>query len=76
MTDVKILTKYRDLVDNEIILRSTIYLNERNDDAVELINFVERICNVKIEWIYQNELIGNNGQQIGLRIIKKDNHNV
>jgi hypothetical protein len=76
MTDVKILTKYRDLADNEIILRSTIYLNERNDDAVELINFVERICNVKIEWIYQNELIGNNGQQIGLRIIKKDNHNV
>ena len=72
MDDIKILTGYRDLKDNEIILRGTIYLNERNDDAVKLINFVERICNVKIEWIYQSELIGNNGQQIGLRIIKKN----
>lgn len=76
MDNIKILTGYRDLKDNEIILRGTIYLNEDNDDAVKLINFIERICNVKIEWIYRNELIGNNGQQIGLRIIKKNNHNV
>jgi len=76
MDNIKILTGYRDLKDNEIILRGTIYLNEDNDDAVKLINFIERICNVKIEWIYRNELIGNNGQQIGLRIIKKSNHNV
>lgn len=76
MDNIKILTGYRDLKDNEIILSGTIYLNEDNDDAVKLINFIERICNVKIEWIYRNELIGNNGQQIGLRIIKKSNHNV
>lgn len=75
MDDIKILTGYRDLKDNEIILRGTIYLNEDNDDAVKLINFIERICNVKIEWIYRSELIGNNGQQIGLRIIKKGNYN-
>jgi len=75
MDDIKILTGYRDLKYNEIILRETIYLNEDNDDAVKLINFIERICNVKIEWIYRSELIGNNGQQIGLRIIKKGNHN-
>ena len=75
MDDIKILTGYRDLKDNEIILRETIYLNENNDDAVKLINFIERICNVKIEWIYRSELIGNNGQQIGLRIIKKGNYN-
>jgi hypothetical protein len=76
MNNIKILTEYRDPTDNEIILSRSLYLNKNNDDAIRLINFIERICDVKIEWIYQNELIGDNGQQIGLRIIKKDNHNV
>lgn len=72
MDDIKILTGYRDLKDNEIILRQSFYLNENNSDAIEFINFIERLCNVKVEWIYRSELIGNNGQQIGLRIIKKN----
>ncbi|MEK0419518.1 MAG: hypothetical protein RIQ65_211 [Pseudomonadota bacterium] len=76
MSDIRILEKDRAVASNEIILRRGFNFCKDNHDAVDLLNFIQQHTDIEFEWINRNELIGTDGQRIGLRIIKKENLDV
>jgi hypothetical protein len=72
---IKILQQAREIKHNEIIFREHINFNPNNQSALEIIEFIENHSNLRLEWISKSELVGDSGNEIGLRIIKKEQYN-
>jgi hypothetical protein len=77
MTDVKIITQSRNLLDNEFLFREGFNFNNDHRTTSEILEWIEKNADIKFEWISRNELEGGSYHETaGLRIIKKGNHNV
>jgi hypothetical protein len=73
MTDVKIITQFRSVAENEHLFRSGFNFSKDNHSAVDLLNFIEQHTDIQFEWINRSELVGGSfNETTGLRIIKKN----
>ena len=73
MTDVKIITQSRNLLDNEFLFREGFNFNNDHRTTSELLEWIGQQAGVKFEWIGRNELDnGSYHETAGLRIIKKN----
>jgi len=73
MSDVKIITQSRNLLDNEFLFREGFNFNNDHRTTNELLEWIERHTDIQFEWINRSELVGGSYHETtGLRIIKKN----
>jgi hypothetical protein len=73
MADIKIITQFRSVAENEHLFRSGFNFSEDSDRTTDLLNFIEQHTDIQFEWINRSELVGGSfNETTGLRIIKKN----